>query len=121
MTTNETPMTEEQKFICEECENIGTYCQCKEHYFMIKIYDKDGKIDSYWEDEETCNYWCGRKGEDEADQEFDKAIRFYETLKNDEGEYDRWVIELVMERKRTEFPKYEEEIVIDDFVVNGEN
>ena len=100
----------------------------KEPYFMIKIYDKDGEIDNYWEDEETGNYWSGEKGEDEARQEFEKVIRFYETLKNDEGEYDRWVIELVKEVEVEKevpngnaFYKTEIEEVIDEFVVNGEN
>jgi hypothetical protein len=131
MTTNETPMTEEQKFICEECEKPfyeilihskeNTYCNCKEEeefYFMIKIYDKDGKFDCYWEEDEKYNYWLDNE-EEIANEQFEEAIKFYQNEKNDEGEYDRWVIELV--KIKGAFPSIEEEIVIDDFVVNGDN
>ena len=101
MTTNETQMTEE-------------------YYFMIKIYNKDGEFCCYWDDEEMrVNYWLHNE-KDEVDLQFDKAIRFYETLKNDEGEYDCWEIEVV-KMVGAEFPNGEEEEVIDDFVVNGEN
>jgi hypothetical protein len=130
MTTNETPMTEEQKFICEECEKPfyeililskeNTYCTCKEekeYYFIIKIYDKDGKFDWYWEDEQEYHYWVDNE-EEIANEQYEEAIKFYQNKKNDEGEYDRWVIELV--RIKGVFPIGEEE-VIDDFVVNGEN
>ena len=131
-TMTEQKKEEEQKFICEECEKPfyeilihskeNTYCTCKEekeHYFMIKIYDKDGKFDGCWQDEKY-NDWVDNE-EDEVHLQFDKAIRFYQNEKNDEGEYDRWEIELVR-FNGANFPEAGgEEEVIDDFVVNGEN